>query len=94
VREPYMVLQRPLVTEKSMAGQQKGTYTFVVGMDANKHEIKHAVEKVYNVKVDAVRVIRVKGKVKRMKNQLLEGKRKDVKKAYVKLKEGSRIDLV
>jgi large subunit ribosomal protein L23 len=94
VRDPFLLLRKPLVTEKSMAGQQKGTYTFVVEMDANKLEIKHAVEKVYNVKVDDVRVIRVKGKVKRMKNQLLEGKRKDVKKAYVKLKEGSRIDLI
>ncbi len=94
MRDPYVVLRKPLVTEKSMAGQQKGTYTFVVEIESNKHEVKHAVEKIYNVKVDEVRIVRVKGKYKRMKNMLLEGRRKDIKKAFVKLKEGSRIDII
>jgi large subunit ribosomal protein L23 len=57
-------------------------------------DVKRAVEAIYNVKVADVRTVRVKGKRKRMKNMLLEGKRKDWKKAYVKLKEGFRLDII
>ncbi|OHB75962.1 MAG: 50S ribosomal protein L23, partial [Planctomycetes bacterium RBG_16_59_8] len=60
------------------AMQKRGTYTFLVDTKANKNEIKHAVEKVFSVKVDRVRTIMVKGKSKRMKNLVLEGRRKDV----------------
>ena len=77
-----------------MAGQPRRVYTFVIGMEANKVDVRRAVEKIYSVKVDAVRVVRVKGKLKRMKNMLLEGKRKDWKKAYVTLKEGFRLDVI
>ena len=94
MRNPWEVVRKPLVTEKSMAGQQKGTYTFIVSMETNKLEVKYAVEKIYNVKVDDVRIVRVKGKYKRMKNMLLEGHRKDWKKAYVTLKEGFRLDII
>lgn len=94
MRNPYEVIRKPLVTEKSMAGQPKGVYAFIVAMPSNKIEIKHAIEKVYNVKVDDVRIVKVKGKVKRMKNMLLEGARRDWKKAYVKLKEGHRLDII
>jgi len=94
VQNPYDTLRKPLVTEKTMAGQQKGVYTFVVGMDVNKIDVKQAVEKIYTVKVASVRMVRVKGKSKRMKNMLLEGRRKDWKKAYVKLKEGFRLDVI
>jgi large subunit ribosomal protein L23 len=94
MRNPYETLRKPLVTEKTMAGQQRRVYTFVIGVDANKIDVKQAVEKIYAVKVDAVRVVRVKGKLKRMKNMLLEGKRKDWKKAYVTLKEGFRLDVI
>lgn len=94
MRSPWEVIKKPLVTEKSMAKQQKSVYTFLVDMQANKPEVKHAVEKAFNVKVDQVRTVRVRGKLKRMKNMLLEGKRKDVKKAYVTLKEGFRLDII
>ncbi|HZN62869.1 MAG TPA: 50S ribosomal protein L23 [Planctomycetota bacterium] len=94
MQNPYDTLRKPLVTEKTMAGQQKGVYTFVVGMDVNKIDVKQAVEKIYTVKVASVRMVRVKGKSKRMKNMLLEGRRKDWKKAYVKLKEGFRLDVI
>lgn len=95
MRNPWIVVQRPLVTEKTMAVMQKrNTYTFIVEISANKHEIKNAVEKAFSVKVDAVRTIRVKGKVKKMKNQVMEGSRKDWKKAYVTLKEGHRLDII
>jgi len=91
---PHEIVRKPLVTEKTMAGQQKGVYTFVVAMEVNRVDVKRAVETIYKVKVDTVRTVRVKGKRKRMKNMLLEGKRKDWKKAYVKLKEGFRLDII
>ena len=94
MRSPYETLRKPLVTEKTMAGQPRRVYTFVVGMETNKIDVKRAVETIYSVKVEAVRMVRVKGKSKRMKNMLLEGKRKDWKKAYVKLKEGFRLDVI
>ena len=56
--------------------------------------MKNAVEKAFNVKVREVRTVRVKGKLKRMKNMLLEGRRKSWKKAYVTLKEGFRLDII
>jgi large subunit ribosomal protein L23 len=94
VRSPFVVIRKPVVTEKSMANQQKSVYTFIVAPDATKPEVKHSVEKAFNVKVEDVRTVQVKGKYKRMKNQLLEGKRKDWKKAYVTLKEGFRLDII
>jgi len=94
MRNPYETIRKPLVTEKTMAGQQKNIYTFVVGTDANRVDVKRAVEKIYNVKVADVRTVNVKGKRKRMKNMLLEGKRNDWKKAYVTLKEGFRLEIV
>lgn len=94
MRSPWVVIKKPLVTERSMANQQKRIYTFVVDRVANKHEIKHAIEKAFNVKVQKVATLIVKGKAKRMKNMLLEGRRKDWKKAYVTLKEGFRLDII
>jgi len=94
VRSPFIVIKKPVVTEKSMANQQESVYTFIVAPDATKPEVKHSVEKAFNVKVEEVRTVQVKGKYKRMKNQLLQGKRKDWKKAYVTLKEGFRLDII
>jgi large subunit ribosomal protein L23 len=94
VRSPFIVIKKPVVTEKSMANQQKNVYTFIVAPDATKPEVKQSVEKAFNVKVEEIRTVNVKGKLKRMKNQLLEGKRKDWKKAYVTLKEGFRLDII
>lgn len=94
MRSPFIIIKKPVVTEKSMANQQKSVYTFIVAPDATKPEVRHAVEKAFNVKVEEVRTVKVKGKYKRMKNQLLEGRRKDWKKAYVTLKEGFRLDII
>ena len=94
MKNPWEIIRKPLVTEKSMARQQKSVYTFLVDPSATKPEVLHAVEKAFNVKVAAVRTVTVRGKVKRMKNMLLEGKRKDWKKAYVTLKEGFRLDII
>ncbi len=84
------VLIRPLITEKSNTGMQENKYTFIVPLNANKVEIRQAVESIFKVKVLDVNTIRVMGKVKRMgKNS---GKRPDVKKAIVKVSPGQRIE--
>ncbi|KZY82413.1 50S ribosomal protein L23 [Oleiphilus sp. HI0069] len=65
---------------------------FKVAADASKPEIKKAVEKLFNVTVEAVQTVNIKGKTKFTKNGL--GKRKDIRKAYVKLAEGQDIDFM
>ena len=93
MRDPRSVLVRPLMTEKSM--QQKevtNTVTFEVAVDANKVEIRQAVEKVFNVRVVDVRTANRQGKWKRMGR--FEGRRADWKKAMVTLAPGDKIELV
>ncbi len=88
----YKVLIGPHTTEKSvMAAEKHRQITFKVAVDANKQEIKQAVEKLFNVVVDAVRVSNVKGKRKRFKQ--MAGVRSDWKKAAVSLKEGHDINI-
>jgi large subunit ribosomal protein L23 len=85
------VLLEPRVSEKTMKlNSTLNQVTFRVLPDATKLEIKGAVELLFNVKVDAVRVVNVKGKVKRFGRRL--GKRSDWKKAYVSLMSGFSID--
>jgi large subunit ribosomal protein L23 len=72
-------------------GDAANQYVFRVAKDANKLEIKQAVEALFDVKVDSVGVANMKGKAKRFGNQL--GKRKDWKKAYVRLQSGQEINL-
>ena len=93
MRDPRQVLIRPLMTEKTM--QQKetlNTVAFRVRPDANKVEIRAAVETVFNVKVTAVRTAAYEGKLKRMGR--FQGRRSDWKKAVVTLAPGHKIDLV
>lgn len=89
--ELYDVIRRPVITEKATMASENGAVVFEVAIDANKPQIKEAVEGLFNVKVKAVNTTITKGKVKRFKGQL--GKRKDVKKAYVTLVEGNTIDV-
>ena len=84
------VLIRPLITEKTNTGMQDNKYTFIVPLNANKVEIRQAVEAVFKVKVLDVSTIRVMGKIKRMGKY--SGKRPDVKKAIVKVAPGQRIE--
>ncbi|MEJ2393592.1 MAG: 50S ribosomal protein L23 [Candidatus Thiodiazotropha sp.] len=85
------VLLSPVVSEKSsIIADANGQYTFKVATDASKREIAKAVEKLFEVEVDAVQVVNVKGKNKRFGT--IQGKRSDWKKAYVRLKAGSEID--
>lgn len=92
MRDPYTIIERPLVTEKSMAGAEQGKYTFRVSKDANKIEIARAVEQVFNVKVESVNTMTVKGKKKRV-GRHPEGKTADWKKAIVSLKPGQKIEI-
>jgi large subunit ribosomal protein L23 len=84
------IIRRPLVTEKSTIQREAGAnvIAFEVAPDANKIEVKRAVEELFKVKVQEVRLANVRGKVKRMGRW--SGKRRDWRKAYVRLKEGEK----
>ncbi len=85
------VIRAPHISEKTaMAGEQENQYVFKVSVDATKPEIKAAVESVFNVSVEQVRVVNMKGKVRRTRTGL--GRRNDWKKAYVSLADGQQID--
>ncbi len=87
----YDIIRGPLVTEKSTLQKEiDNQVTFKVDRDANRVEIKDAVEKNFNIKVKQVRTIQVKGKVKQ-RGRII-GKKKDWKKAIVTLMPGQRID--
>ena len=87
----YEVLRRPLVTEKNTELQAQGKYAFEVAREANKHQIKQAVEKAFKVEVMAVNVMTVPGKTRRIgRRQVLT---QSWKKAVVTLKPGDSIGL-
>ena len=91
MRNEYQLLIRPLVTEKNMQLHENENKVFIeVAPDANRIEVKRAVEKVFNVKVEKVNILNQNGKRVRFKMQM--GKRKDWKKAIVTLKEGEKVD--
>ena len=84
----YEIIKKPVITENSMDQMAEKKYTFEVAKDANKIEIKKAVEEVFGVKVEKVTTMRMLGKVKRMGAN--SGKRPDWKKAIVKLTADSK----
>ncbi len=90
----YDVLKKPFLTEKVTVMQEKGlnVVVFQVHTEANKIQIKEAVEELLKVKVAHVRTMNFKGKTKRFGRTL--GKRNDWKKAIVTLKEGEKLDIV
>ena len=87
----YEVLRRPLITEKSTVLQADGKYAFEVALEANKPQIRQAVEKAFKVKVTAVNVMTVAGKRRRLGRRQLPAH--PWKKAIVTLKEGDKIEL-
>ncbi|QIE41322.1 50S ribosomal protein L23 [Meridianimarinicoccus aquatilis] len=89
--EHYDVIRKPIITEKATMASEANAVVFEVAINANKPQIKEAVETLFNVKVKAVNTTVTKGKVKRFRGML--GKRRDVKKAYVTLEEGNTIDV-
>ncbi len=88
MKSPQDVVIRPLVTEKSTRLMEEGKYSFVVSRDANKIEIKKAVEQLFDVKVKDVNTMRVKGKARRV--GMHRGYRPSWKKAVITLQEGSK----
>ena len=86
-KDPRDIILAPVVSEKSYSLIDDGKYTFVVDTRANKTEIKLAIEKIFNVKVDSVNTLNRQGKTRRTK--FGTGKRKDTKRAIVTLKSGS-----
>jgi len=91
IPDPRDILLAPVVSEKSYGLLEERQYTFIVRPDANKTQIKIAVEKVFGVKVLSVNTLNRPGKTRRTRNGL--GKRKDTKRAIVSLAEGHRIDI-
>jgi large subunit ribosomal protein L23 len=84
------VIRRPLITEKTSIQREDGrTVVFQVAVDANKIEIRRAIEQLLGAKVDSIRTAIAHGKVKRQGRYV--GRRSDWKKAYVTLKEGQKL---
>ena len=87
----YDVIIQPLITEQGMHAASKGTYSFKVNRKANKTQIKDAVEKIYNVKVQKVRTANIRGKLRRRGRSV--GYTPSWKKAVVALGPDDHIDL-
>jgi len=89
----YQVILSPRVTEKSThVGEDSNQYVFQVVNDASKSEVKGAIEMLFDVNVESVRIVNVKGKNKSFR--MRPGKRSDWKKAYVRVQEGQVIDFL
>ena len=93
MRDHRDVIIRPVVSEKSYGLLDHGVYTFVVAPDANKVEIRKAIEAIFSVKVTKVNTLNRKGKRKLNRRSRTFGKRPDLKRAVVTLAEGETIDL-
>lgn len=92
MKNPRDIIFEPIVSEKSYDMiEDENTYTFVVDWRANKTEIKQAIATIFDVKVVSVNTMNRKGKVKRTGYTL--GKRKNTKRALVKLADGDKIDI-
>ena len=91
MKSPRDVIIRPIVSEKSYAGLERNTYTFLVAPGANKTEIKEAIQQIWNVRVLSVNTVNRKGKVKR--SRLGSGRRPDQKRAVVTLAPGEAIEI-
>ena len=90
IADPRDIIIAPIVSEKSYSELNNNWYTFLVRPDANKTEIKIAIQQIFNVRVITVNTLNREGKRKRTRTGW--GKRKDVKRAMVKLADGDRIE--
>ena len=91
MKSPRDVVIRPVVSEKSYAGLDQNRYTFLVHSDANKTEIKEAIQKIWNVQVLSVNTMIRRGKRKR--TRMVQGRRPDQKRAIVTLAPGDSIEI-
>jgi large subunit ribosomal protein L23 len=90
MKDPYKIVLRPVITEKSTWLKEKNREVcFEVDPRANKSEIKKAAEQLFKIKVERVRIQNKRGKKRRVGRK--EGRKKDWKKAYIKLKEGEKM---
>ncbi len=90
MKDPYKIIIRPVITEKSTWLKEKNKEVcFEVDPRANKSEIKKAAEQLFKIKIERVRILKQRGKKRRVGRS--EGKKKDWKKAYIKLKEGEKM---
>jgi len=92
-KNPRDIIIKPVVSEKSYAAYDQNVYTFVVAGDANKIEIRHAVEEIFGVKVTNVNTVNRKGKRKRNRRTGGYGSRPDSKRAIVSVAEGDAIEI-
>lgn len=92
-KNPRDIIIKPVVSEKSYAAYDENVYTFVVAGDANKIEIRRAVEEIFGVKVTNVNTVNRKGKRKRNRRTGGYGTRPDSKRAIVSLAEGDTIEI-
>ncbi|NBV27138.1 MAG: 50S ribosomal protein L23 [Actinobacteria bacterium] len=93
MRDATQILLRPVVSEKTYALMDRGTYVFVVDPRATKIDVRRAVEQAFNVTVTNVNTLNRKGKSMRNRRTGVEGKRPDQKRAIVTLKAGDSINL-
>ena len=93
MRDPMSVLVQPVVSEKTYALMDKGTYVFIVDKAATKIDVRHAVEQAFGVKVTNVNTLTRKGKSTRNRRTNIQGSRPDTKRAFVTLAPGDSIDL-
>ncbi|MFS8523361.1 MAG: 50S ribosomal protein L23 [Limnochordales bacterium] len=89
--DPRDVLKRPIITEKATMLMEQGKYVFEVDRNANKTQIKQAVEQIFNVKVTKVNTMRQAGKLRRQGRT--QGRTREIKKAIVTLAEGQSIPI-
>lgn len=88
MKNPHDIIQKPVITERSMEDMEGKKYTFKVDKNANKIEIKNAIEEIFSVKVSKVNTMNMNGKIKRMGR--FQGRRANWKKAIVQLTEDSK----
>ncbi len=88
MKAPQDIIIRPIISERSMKDMEERKYTFVVSKNANKIEIKKAIEELFGVNIEKVNVMNYTGKMRRMGRNV--GRRPSWKKAIVKLEEGSK----
>ena len=93
MREGTSVLRRPIISEKTYALMNRNVYVFVVDRHATKVDVRRAVERAFDVRVDKVNTLNRKGKTRRNRRTNVSGQRPDPKRAFVTLHRGDKIDL-
>lgn len=90
------IIKKPVITEKAMNLQSQRQYVFEVHPDANKIQIRNAIQEMFDVDITSIRTVRIKGKnkVRMTRKGMMRGKTALKKKAYITVKEGQEIEIV